>query len=121
VASGLQPLPPWKRDADFVLTQVSFSMSDLMRWRASVDFAGRVYAGVMVVASPLMARKLAADIPQLAVPEPILNRIERDGSAGVEIACDLVNEIRDSRAFDGVHLIAVSRYREMAALLEQRR
>jgi hypothetical protein len=31
-----------------------------------------------------------------------------------------VSEIRDSGAFDGVHLIPVSRYREMAQRLEER-
>ncbi|MHB8492374.1 MAG: methylenetetrahydrofolate reductase, partial [Solirubrobacteraceae bacterium] len=77
------------------------------------------YAGVMVIASASMARKLSTDIPQLAVPEPVINRIERDGKVGVEIAFDLIMAIRESGAFDGVHLIPVSRYREMAALLEQ--
>ena len=67
-----------------------------------------------------MARKLSNDIPQLAVPEPIIALIESDRNAGVEIACDLINEIRESGAFDGVHLIPVSRYRQVAARLETR-
>jgi 5,10-methylenetetrahydrofolate reductase len=118
VASGLQRLPAWKRDADFLLAQVTFSLDDLLRWRESVRFDGPVYAGVMVIASASMARKLSSEIPQLAVPAPIVDRIEQDRQAGVEIACDLVTAIRDSGAFDGVHLIPVARYREMAALLE---
>ncbi|HXQ60382.1 MAG TPA: methylenetetrahydrofolate reductase [Acidimicrobiales bacterium] len=120
VTSGLQPLPGWKRDADFLLTQVAFDVDQLLEWRASVDFAGPVYAGVMVIASAPMARKLSTDIPQLAVPEPIINRIERDPKAGLEIACDLISQIRESGVFDGIHLIPVSRYREMAARLESR-
>jgi methylenetetrahydrofolate reductase (NADPH) len=118
VASGLQPLPAWKADADFLLTQVTFSIDELLDWRASVRFDGPVYAGVMVIASAPMARKLSAEIAQLAVPTPVIDRIERDRHAGVEIACDLITAIRDSGAFDGVHLIPVSRYREMAAWLE---
>jgi hypothetical protein len=39
----------------------------------------------------------------------------------VEIACDLIEEIRGSGAFDGVHLISVARYREIAARLERMR
>jgi methylenetetrahydrofolate reductase (NADPH) len=120
VTSGLRPLATWKGDADFLLTQVTFSLDALLRWRASVDFAGPVYAGVMVIASASMARKLSADIPQLAVPEPIIDRIEADPAAGVEIACDLMGRIRESGAFDGIHLIPVSRYREMASRLEGR-
>jgi 5,10-methylenetetrahydrofolate reductase len=118
VASGLQRLPAWKRDADFLLAQVTFSLDDLLKWRESVSFDGPVYAGVMVIASASMARKLSSEIPQLAVPGPIVDRIEQDRHAGVQIACELVTAVRDSGAFDGVHLIPVARYREMASLLE---
>jgi methylenetetrahydrofolate reductase (NADPH) len=118
VMSALRPLPAWKREADFVLAQVAFSAEELLEWRASVDFAGPVYAGVMVIASAAMARKLSTDIPELAIPEPIIHLVAHDRNAGVELACNLVSEIRDSRAFDGVHLIPVTRYREVAARLE---
>jgi 5,10-methylenetetrahydrofolate reductase len=118
VTSGLQPLPAWKRDADFLFAQVAFSPEPLLEWRAEIDFDGPVYAGVMVVASAPMARKLSAGIPQLAVPPAVVARVERDRMAGVEIACDLVEQIRDSGAFDGVHLVPVNRYREVARRLE---
>jgi hypothetical protein len=36
----------------------------------------------------------------------------------VTIACDLNEQIRVSGAFDGVHLIAIKRYREVASRLE---
>jgi methylenetetrahydrofolate reductase (NADPH) len=114
VTSGLRHLPDWKKQADFLLAQVSFSVPELLEWRASVDFSGPIYAGVMVIASAPMARKLSTDIPELAVPEPIINRVERDRAAGVDIACELIQELRESGAFDGIHLIPVTRYREMA-------
>ena len=117
VASGLRALPAWKRDADFLLAQVGFSVDALLEWRASVDFAGPVYAGVMVVASAPMARKLSTDIPELAVPEPIIARVERDRNAGIDVAFELISAIRDSGAFDGIHLIPVARYREVALRL----
>ncbi len=41
-----------------------------------------------------------------------------DTSAGVKLACDLVAAVRQSGAFDGVHLIPVRRYRETAMRLE---
>ncbi len=85
----------------------------------SIDFDGPVFAGVMVIPGPTMARKLSADIPELAVPEPVIELLDRDGQAGVGIACDLIAEIHASHAFDGIHLIPVAAYREMAARLEQ--
>ena len=93
-------------------------MDDLLRWRTTFDFDGPVFAGVMVLPSVSMARKLTAEVPQLAVPEPIIRRLDADRDAGVSIACDLIEQLRESEAFDGVHLIPVNRYREMASRLE---
>jgi 5,10-methylenetetrahydrofolate reductase len=119
VTSGLRPLPRWKRGADFLFVQISFSMDELLAWRESVDFDGPIYAGVMVLATPAMAAKLPTNIAELAVPDRVIQRLERDPSAGIEMACEAVNEIRDSGAFDGAHLVPVTRYRELSARLEQ--
>jgi methylenetetrahydrofolate reductase (NADPH) len=118
VAARRGPLPEWKREADFVFAQVGFSVEELVAWRSGIDFDGPVYAGVMVVPSVAMARKISTDIPQLGVPDAWVHAIERDPAAGVDLACDLVAGIRASGVFDGVHLIPVSRYREVAARLE---
>lgn len=118
VSSGLGPLPAWKGETDFLFAQVGFSLDELLCWRAQTSFRGRVYAGVMVVASAGMGRKLSAEFPQLAVPDWLLSRLAEDPSAGVDYACDMVCRIRESDAFDGVHLIPVRRYREMAQKLE---
>jgi methylenetetrahydrofolate reductase (NADPH) len=121
VAAGSGPLPDWKRDADFLFAQVRFSLDELLEWRSQVEFDGPVYAGIMVVPSVAMGRKIGADIKQLTVPDSWLEAIERDPSAGVALACDLVEGVRESGAFDGVHLIPVSKYREAAARLERMR
>jgi hypothetical protein len=65
-----------------------------------------------------MARKVSADVPQLAVPRPILDRLDTNPDAGVDLAVELVTDVRDSNAFDGVHLIPVNRYRQVATALE---
>jgi 5,10-methylenetetrahydrofolate reductase len=117
-ASG-QELLTWKRDADFLYVQVSFSLEVALAKRAAIDFNGPVYAGVMVVPSAAMAAKLAADVAQLAVPDHWIEAIDRDRNAGVDLACELVAGLRESGAYDGVHLIPVNRYREVAASLER--
>jgi methylenetetrahydrofolate reductase (NADPH) len=118
VTSGLRPVPAWKAAADFVFAQVSYSLESQLRWRDSVQVSGPVYAGVMVLASAAMARNLAGTIPDIDIPADLVAAVERDRSAGVEAACQQALAIRDSGAFDGVHLVPVSRYREVAALLE---
>jgi 5,10-methylenetetrahydrofolate reductase len=114
----LRPLPAWKASADFLYVQVSFDLHALLAWRASLDFAGPVYAGVMVVPSAATARKLTSEIAQLRVPDALTAALDRDRDAGVHFACDMIDAIRESGAFDGVHVVATSRYREIAARLE---
>jgi len=118
VVAGTGALPTWKRAADFVFAQVSFSVDALVRWRDAVRLDVPVYAGVMVLASVAMARRVAADIPDIAIPEELVRRVEADREAGVEAAAAQVLALRASGAFDGVHLIPVSRYRSVAARLE---
>ncbi len=116
-AARLGKVPGWKAEADFLYLQVSFDVDELLRWRDSIALDIPVYAGVMVLASAKMAHDLAS-VPQLTVPDRLVEAVERDRDAGVEAACDQVLRIRDSGAFDGVHLIPVSRYRQVAARLE---
>jgi methylenetetrahydrofolate reductase (NADPH) len=118
VTSRLRTLPAWKREADFLFVQVGFSVEALLRWRSATHFDGPVFAGVLAPASATMARKLSADVPELAVPDSLVAALDADRDAGVDFACQMVSEIRASGAFQGVHLIPVSRYREIAARLE---
>ncbi|MGP3936766.1 methylenetetrahydrofolate reductase [Nonomuraea sp. KM88] len=116
-AAGLRPLPAWKRAADFLFLQVSFSVEAQLRWREAHPVDAPVYAGVMVLASANHARGLAAAIPDIALPEALVEQVAADRQAGVEAACEQVLALRDSGAFDGVHLIPVSRYRDVERLL----
>jgi methylenetetrahydrofolate reductase (NADPH) len=118
VTTGLRPFPKWKLEADFVFAQISYSLDRLLAWREAVHVDAPVYAGVMVLASAAMARRVSAAIPDLGIPDRLVADVERDPSAGVEAACDLVHAIEGSGAFDGVHLVPVSRYREVAMRLE---
>ncbi len=119
VAAGRRGLPSWKRSADFVFAQVDFSVESLLRWRDTVSLSVPVYAGVMVLASASMARRLAATIPDIEIPPSLVSAVASDRSAGVDAACAQILALRDSGAFDGVHLIPVARYREVALRLER--
>ncbi|MGW0226858.1 methylenetetrahydrofolate reductase [Actinopolymorpha singaporensis] len=120
VAAGPGPLPAWKRAADFVFTQVGFDVTGQVRWRETHGPDCPVYAGVLVLSSEAMARRLAASIPDLNVPEELIRRVGQDRRAGVEAACEQVERIRDSGAFDGVHLVTGVRFGPMAEELTRR-
>lgn len=117
VTTRLTPLPAWKQEADALFVQVSFSLDDLLAWREATTFSGPVYAGVMVLASAAMARKLTADLPEIDIPRRWVDLVESDRSAGVELACELAQSVEASGAFAGVHLVPGVRYREAAARL----
>lgn len=118
VTSRLAPLPAWKQEADGLFVQASFDVAALLRWRRALDFAGKVYAGVLVVASPAMAAALSRSTSQIRVPAALVDGLAVDRDAGVALACRLLEEVRASGAFDGVHLVPVGRYRTVAARLE---
>ena len=110
-------VPSWKQAADFLLVQVNYDVPALLEWRATVDYPGRLLAGVMVMASADMARRISADVPEINVPESLIEELESDRDAGVDLAADMVARIRASGAFDGVHLVPVGRYTQMATKL----
>ena len=115
----LTAIAPFKAQADFLVAQVCHEMDALARWRDTVSFDGPVSAGVRVVASAAMARKLAAESEQLVVPQWLVDAVDADPMAGVDAACTLTAQLRDHGGFAGVHLIGVGRYRDVAARLEQ--
>jgi methylenetetrahydrofolate reductase (NADPH) len=120
-ATRLTAVPAWKRAVDFLFVQVGFSLDRLLAWRETLDADVDVYAGVMVVASPAMARRLAATVPDIEIPDAVVRAIEANPDAGIDVAVELIDGIEASGAFAGVHLVPVSRYRQVAARLERRR
>jgi 5,10-methylenetetrahydrofolate reductase len=119
VTTRLSPVPNWKHRADFLFVQASFDFAALLRWRDALRFDGPVFAGVLVVASVGMAKTLTKATNEIDLPATLLDRLEADPDAGVEVACSLMEDIKASGAFDGVHLVPVGRYRTMAARLEK--
>lgn len=111
-------VPAWKLEADALFVQVSHDVDALVDWRRSLSFNGPVFAGVIVFASAAMARKLSADVPQLAAPTAKIEALERDPSAGISLAVETVLAIRESGVFTGAHVIPVRKYRELSAALE---
>jgi methylenetetrahydrofolate reductase (NADPH) len=109
----------WRTRADFVFVQISFQLDRLIRWRESLDYSGKLYAGVLVLASSRMARRINAAIPDIKVPEALIDKLDDDPDVGLDYACQQISDIRESGAFDGVHLVPVGRYREMAGRLEE--
>ncbi|MGI8407592.1 MAG: methylenetetrahydrofolate reductase [Actinomycetota bacterium] len=106
----------WRTRADFVFVQISYQLERLMAWREQLDFNGKLYAGVLVLASSRMARRVNAAIPDIRIPQNIIDKLD-DPEFGIDLACQQIQTIKDSGAFNGVHLVPVGKYREVAARL----
>ena len=99
--------------------QASYDVDRLVAWRRTVDYPGQIFAGVLVMASAKMASRIAADLPEIDVPSELIGAFEHDPDAGVHAALDLVAAVRRSGAFDGVHLVPVGRYQQVATLMRR--
>lgn len=118
-ADVTRDLPDWKRTADFVFTQISYDPHGVERWRDRVGFDGMVYAGVVVLASEKMARRLTDLIPGLEVPTSVLRDLARRPDIGAELAVEQVQQLRADGVVDGVHLVPARQYLATARELER--
>lgn len=109
----------WRRRADFVFVQISFQLQRLFEWREQLDYNGKMIAGVLVLASSRMAQRVNASIPDIKIPQNIIEKLDDSPEVGLDLACQQIEEIRASGMFDGIHLVPVHRYREMAARLTE--
>jgi 5,10-methylenetetrahydrofolate reductase len=108
----------WRAAADFVFVQISFNLDRVFRWRETIDYQGKIYAGVLVLASSRMARRINATIPDIRIPESLIDKLDDDPDIGIDIACEQIDTLRASGAVDGVHLVPVGRYKQIAARLQ---
>jgi len=120
VATGTGVLPLWKRGADALFVQATFCLDELLAWREQTAFGGPVYAGVLVPPSASRARRWNNELPGVTVPDELIAELDDDPIAGVAFACDFVDRIASSGAFEGVHITPGIRHRELAAHLDLR-
>lgn len=109
----------WRRRADFCFVQISYRLPRLFEWAAALDYPGKLYAGVLVLASSRMARRVNATLPDIKIPEVIVDKLDDSPEVGLDLACEQIAEIRESGLFAGVHLVPVHRYRQMAERLKE--
>src|ERR671914_1426293 len=61
----------WRERADFVFVQVTYARDRLLRWREELQFHGKLYPAVLVLASSRMAKRINASLPDIRIPERI--------------------------------------------------
>lgn len=114
------PLPAWKQQADFLLVQMSFDVDAFVAWRSTLDFAGPVFAGVLVLSSSKMARAVDDAVSEVTIPESLIAALDADPDAGVDFAFSMMQGLQQSGVVDGVHLVPVTRFAQVAERLRRR-
>lgn len=116
---------------DFVQTQSVYDMNRFKEWLGMVRDRGlhekvHIMAGVTPLQSAEMGAYISKNIPGVAVPEELSDRIAKaqdSAEEGIKICVDQIEELREMDGVRGIHLMtleweeAISQITDMAGLL----
>lgn len=115
--------------AEFVQTQICFNLEKMRLFMARCGELGLldhlwVLAGVFVPRSGLAARYLRDQVPGIDVPDAVIERMEAgtpqaQRRAGIEIALEVVDAVRQIPGISGVHLMAIRNEDAIVQVVEE--
>jgi methylenetetrahydrofolate reductase (NADPH) len=115
--------------AEFIQTQICFDVPRLRLFLARAGDLGLlgtvpILVGVFVPRTAKAALYLRDQVPGIDVPDPVIERMEgmpseRQPDVGVQIAVEIVEEVRDLEGVAGVHLMAIRNEQGIHRVLEQ--
>jgi 5,10-methylenetetrahydrofolate reductase len=102
--------------ADFIQTQAVFDVPRFAKWMEMVVERGLhreayILAGIIPMKSAGMARYMKKYVAGLMIPGELVARMEQASDAkeeGVNIACELIQQLRDIPGVRGIHIMAVA-------------
>jgi 5,10-methylenetetrahydrofolate reductase len=102
--------------ADFIQTQAVFDIPRFARWmemacERELHRQTYILAGIIPMKSAGMARYMKKYVAGLMIPDELVTRMEQASDAkqeGVNIACELIEQIRDIPGVRGIHIMAVA-------------
>jgi methylenetetrahydrofolate reductase (NADPH) len=105
--------------AQFIQTQPIFEYGHFTEWLEALDkrnLLDKVYilAGMIPLKSAKAAHFMADDVPGVIIPPEIVDRMDAAGEdkeaqqeAGVEIALEMIEKLKNTPGINGIHLMAV--------------
>ena len=92
--------------ADFFQTQVVYDVNKAITFSEKARNLGKpILMGIMPLKSLKMARYVKDNVEGIDVPDEIIYSMEKEGSTGIEIACNLIRDIYEY--VDGIHIMAL--------------
>lgn len=92
--------------ADFFQTQVVYDAARTIEFMGMAKKLDKpILIGMMPLKSVKMAQFMNKNVEGIDVPDEIIARMEKDGTTGIEIACEFIKEVIDH--IDGIHIMAM--------------
>lgn len=115
--------------ADFIQTQCIYNMDRMREWvKQAIDMGltEKVYilAGITPMKSVGMAKYMQSKVPGMDVPDEIIKRLQgvdkkQQGSEGIKIACEQIEEFKEMKGVSGIHLMAIEWEHKVPGIAEQ--
>jgi 5,10-methylenetetrahydrofolate reductase len=111
--------------ARFFQTQAIFDLGLLREFRGrTIDWGASVLAGIVLLKSANMARFMNRNIPGVAIPEPVIARLDRftgkeQINEGIRLAGEWIRAIKTEKLADGVHIMAVGAEERVGQILDE--
>ena len=121
--------------AKYIQTQGIFDLDELKRFMDEVDRAGiraHIMAGIIPLKSAGMAKYMNENVPGIAVPQSMIDRLAaaaQEGKEkgvkglpaklGIEMAAEMIARIKAEGICDGVHIMAIGAEKNVPAILEK--
>lgn len=111
-----------KAGARFIITQAVFDTCKFSEFMDKIHDAGgkqtRIIAGIIPLKSEKSAQFLKSNIAGVKVPDDVIRRLKsasHPGALGIEIAADLIKELRG--VCDGVHIMPIGSHENTRKIL----
>ena len=121
--------------AKYIQTQGIFSIEALKRFMDLVDKANikcHIMAGVIPLKGAGMARFMNENVPGIAVPQDMIDRLAAAAAEGkekgvkglpmklgIEMAAEFIAKVKDEKLCDGVHIMAIGAEKNVPTILEK--
>lgn len=111
-----------KAGAKFFQTQAVYDVEVLKRFKEKIEgLNAKILVGVIPLKSPGMANYMNKNVPGIYVPDEIIERLkgaENKVKEGLKIAAEFINQVREERLCDGVHIMAIGAEENIPILLD---
>lgn len=120
--------------AEYIQTQGIFDIESLKRFMDAVEKANinvHIMAGIIPLKAAGMAKYMNANVPGIDVPDWMIQRLadaaaegkEKDikglpAKAGMEMAADMIRQIKEEGICDGVHVMAIGAEKNVPIILD---